>query len=126
MNYLNKKTVLIIFLGIVCFLAIYLPYVKKMRQESIDTFFSHPQVGDIYKFSLHKRGDGITTFYYKIKDIGKESIYFYPGNMSGAYGQNDAILGHYNTDETEVLTKKELQEIRNGKNDMALLEIVRK
>ena len=126
MNYLNKKIILILVIGIVGFLVIYLPYVKNERSKSIENYFAHPRVGDVYKFNIKSHDRRYTTFYYKIKDIGNEIIYFYPGIVTGAYGENDAILNHYDSAETEVMTKKELQEIRNGSSSTALLEIVRK
>ena len=67
----------------------------------------------------------------KIKDIGSESIYFFPG-ISKSNAMTDVLLSHFDTSETEVITKKELLAIKEGTWDNSyyehttILEIERK
>lgn len=122
---MNKKALLILVLSIIGFLAIYLYYVKKDRQESIVKYFPDPHINDIYKVQRNSRAEGRTVTYLKIKDIGKGSLYFYPG-YSSSNGINDGFLNHFDTSDVVVYTKKELLEMKEGKSDAEILEIVRK
>ncbi|MEP6750013.1 MAG: hypothetical protein ABJB86_19900 [Bacteroidota bacterium] len=128
---ISRKRLLIVFLSVCGFTIVYLYYVKQARQASIAKYFSHPQLGDIYKMRKDTRAEGVTMFYLRIKDIGEQSIYFYPSRMqTGAV--SDVFLNHFDTTGTEVYTKKELAEIVAGKwmvqskNKTELLEIERK
>lgn len=127
---ISRKTFFILILSIGGFTAIYLYYVKKQRAASIVSYFPDPKLGDIYKMQK-ETDEGVTVFYLKIKDIGAESIYFYPGRLvAGAI--HDSFLKHFDSAETIVFTKKELTEIKDGKwkvrakDDTQLLEIERK
>ena len=127
---ISRKTVWTVILSVCAFTAAYLFYVKKEREASIKNYFPHPLVGDIYKLKKDTR-DGVTVFYLKIKDIGEESIYFYPSRLL-ASAMHDSFLKHFDTTETTVYTKKELAEIAAGKwktaskDDTELIEIERK
>jgi hypothetical protein len=128
---ISRKTVLLLFLFICGFTAIYLYYVKQERQASIIRYFPHPQIGDVYKMQKETKEDGVIVFYLKIKDIGNESIYFYGSKLlMGAI--HDSFLKQFDTSEVKVYTKKELGEIREGqwmipaKDNTKLLEIERK
>jgi hypothetical protein len=122
---MSGKKWLILFLSIGGLTAIYLYYVKKERQASITTYFSNPRINDVYKMQDDYSFDRREVYYLKIKDIGKESIYFYPSY--GAAGSiHDGFLNHFDTSAVKVFTKRELQEIRDGKKSLQLVEIVRK
>jgi hypothetical protein len=128
---IDRKNLLILFLSVCAFTALYLLYVKQDRQHSITKYISDPKIGDIYKMRKETSEDGVFVFYLKIKDIGEQSIYFYPGKMqSGAI--IDVFLNHYDTSNTTVYSKKELAKIVAGKWMIAdkdktqLLEIERK
>ncbi len=127
---ISRKTFFILILSIGTFTAIYLYYVKKERAASIDSYFPDPQTGDIYKMQK-ETSDGVIIYYLKIKDIGHQSIYFYPGLLT-AGAIHDSFLKHFDSSETVVIARKELTEIRNGKwkitakDQTQLLEIERK
>jgi hypothetical protein len=128
---LSRKTIWTVILSVCAFTAAYLYYVKKEREASIKNYFPSPRIGDIYKLKKDTREDGVTVFYLKIKDIGEQSIYFYPSRLvAGAL--HDSFLKHFDTTETEVYTKKELAEIVAGKwmtpskDETQLVEIERK
>ena len=127
---ITRKSLFILFVSICGFTAAYLYYVKKDRESVIARYFPEPRVGDIYKMQQDTR-EGITVFYLKIKDIGQQSIYFYPGRMVSTVLQ-DNLLKHFDTTETTVYSKKEMAEIVAGKWKNAakdyteLLEIERK
>jgi hypothetical protein len=127
---ISRKTLFILILSIGAFTAIYLYYIKQQRAASIISYFPDPKLGDIYKMQK-ETDEGVTVFYLKIKDIGAESIYFYPGRlMAGAI--HDNFLKHFDSTGTTVFTKKELADIKDGKwkvpakDDTQLLEIERK
>jgi hypothetical protein len=128
---INRSTFLILFLSICAFTAVYLYYVKKERQNSIANYFPDPKIGDVYKMQRETYEDGLTVFYLKIKDIGEESIYFYPGRFYSGAMEND-LLNDYDASQTKVYTKKELSDIIAGKwivsskDKTQLLEIERK
>jgi len=128
---ITGKKLLMLFLSIGGFTAIYLYYVKKERQASVVNYFPNPKIDDIYKMQKETHEDGISVFYLKIKDIGAESIYFYPSRLT-AGAMHDSFLKHFDTAEVEVFTKKELSEIKEGKwmipakDYTKLLEIERK
>jgi len=128
---ISRKRIWAIILLVCAFTAGYLYYVKKEREASIKNYFPHPQIGDIYKMQKDTREEGVVVFYLKIKDIGEQSIYFYPSRLvAGAL--HDSFLKDFDTTETEVYTKAELAEIVAGKwmlpskNRMQLIEIERK
>jgi hypothetical protein len=128
---ISRKRLLIVFLSVCGFTVVYLYYVKQERQASVAKYFPHPQTGDIYKMRKDTRGEGVTMFYLRIKDIGEQSIYFYPSRMETSV-VSDVFLKHFDTTQTEVFTKNELAEIvagkwmAPGKGKMELLEIERK
>jgi hypothetical protein len=115
------------------FTAMYLYDVKKERKNSIARYSGNPKLGDIYKMQEETREDGAVVYYLKIKDIGAESIYFYPSRMRAGV-IDDILLKSYDTSSysTRVYSKKELSEIVAGKwmipdkNKLQLLEIERK
>lgn len=111
---MTGKKYLILFLVIGAGTAAYLYYVQQYRTASIASYFGVPKIGDTYKMEKRFGRDGKATFYLKIKDIGAESIYFYQSKMTGN-GLNDVLLGHYDTTEVKVYTKKELWEIKEGR-----------
>ncbi|HTL09849.1 MAG TPA: hypothetical protein VL307_16360 [Chitinophagaceae bacterium] len=120
-----------VFIVVAAFTGAYLFYVKKDREASIRQYITQPQIGDIYKMRRETRQDGVMVFYLKIKDIGQESIYFYPSRLiNGAL--HDSFLKQFDTTETEVFTKKELAAIAAGqwnnaaKDKTVLVEIERK
>ena len=127
---ISRKTFFILILSIGGFTAIYLYYVKKQRAASIISYFPDPKLGDIYKMQK-ETDEGVIVFYLKIKDIGAESIYFYPGRISASVIQ-DTFLNYFDKSETKVYTKKEIAEIIAGKwmiprkDKTQLLEIQRK
>ncbi|MEO6316132.1 MAG: hypothetical protein ABIU63_12285 [Chitinophagaceae bacterium] len=127
---ITRKAIWTVILSVCAFTAVYLYYVKKERTESVKNYFSQPRVGDIYKLRKDTR-EGVTVFYLKIKDVGEQSIYFYPGRLQ-AGALHDSFLKHFDTTETEVYTKKELAEIVGGqwktarKDETELIEIERK
>jgi len=120
-----------IILSVCVFTAGYLYYVKKERENSVKNYFSQPRPGDIYKMRKDTRNDGLVVYYLKVKDIGEQSIYFYPSRLLGG-ALHDSFLKHFDTTETTVYSKKELAEIAAGKwknaaNDFTeLVEIERK
>lgn len=127
---ITRKTLLLTILSVCAFTAIYLIYVNFERKESIKKYFSQPQIGDIYKMKIHTK-EGREVFYLKIKDIGEQSIYFYPGRM-GSNAAYDVLLARFDTTETSVYSKKELAAIVAGewntvqKDHTQLIEIERK
>jgi hypothetical protein len=128
---MTGKKYFLLFLVIGAATAAYLYYVQQYRHASLVSYFGQPKIGDIYKMEKKFGRDGKATFYLKIKDIGAESIYFYQSKMTGN-GMNDVLLGHYDTTEVEVYSKKEMQDIKEGRwnNDFkdytTLKEITRK
>ena len=122
---MSGKKYLILFLSISAFTAIYLYYVKQQRQASIASYFPQPRINDVYKMQDDYTDKGREVFYLKIKDIGKESIYFYP-SYGASTAIHDGFLNHFDTSAVKVFTKRELQEIKEGKGSIQLLEIVRK
>ena len=127
---ISRKSFWILFLSVCGFTAVYLYYVKKDRENSIAHYFPLPQLGDIYKMQ-HDTRNGISVYYLKIKDIGQQSIYFYPGRMASTILQ-DNLMKHFDSTETMVYSKKELEEIvagkwkNAGKDYTELIEIERK
>lgn len=128
---ISRKTLWTVILSVGVFTAGYLYYVKKDRENSITNYFQQPRPGDIYKMKKDTREDGLVVFYLKIKDIGEQSIYFYPSRLVGG-ALHDNFLKHFDTTGTTVYSKKELAEIAAGKwknatNDFTeLVEIERK
>lgn len=127
---MKGRTLLFLLLGIGGFLAFYISYVKKERKESVQRYVVNPKIGDVYKMQF-ENDEGSAVTYYKINDIGKEAIYFYPGyNSSDRI--NDSFLRHFDTTQTVVFSRKDILEIRDGlwksyrKNYTELLEIERK
>lgn len=128
---ITRKTLWTVVLAVCGFTALYLFYVHKERNASVTKYLPQPQLGDVYKMKARTSTDGAIVYYLKIKDIGKESIYFYPSRMqSGA--AYDVLLNRFDTTETEVYTRKELAEIAAGqwntvaKDHTQLIEIERK
>jgi hypothetical protein len=127
---MSRKRIWTVVLSVIVFSAAYLFYVKKEREMAIKKYLPQPQLGDIYKMQKATRG-GVTVFYLKVKDIGTQSIYFYPG-LSSATTANDIFLKNFDTTETEVFSRKELMAIAAGEWDVPdrdrtkLIEIERK
>src|ERR1700733_12280051 len=70
LSMLSRKTIILLFVCIVGFTALYLMYVNKERQASIVRYAGNPNLGDIYKMQQQTSGEGVTVYYLKIKDIG--------------------------------------------------------
>lgn len=119
-------------MSIVGFIVVYLYFVNKERAATISLYFPKPAIGDIYKMQMETRDDGVVVYYLKIKDIGKESIYFYGSKlMMGA--MHDSFLKQFDTSDVQVIPIKDLQEIAQGKwkedagkDHKQILEIERK
>jgi len=128
---ISRKTLWTVVLSVCAFTALYLLYIKQERAASVKKYFPQPQLGDIYKMKTRTSKDGIQVFYLKIKDIGRESIYFYRSRLTNTALQ-DTFLEQFDTTETEVYSKNELAEIvagqwnTVGKDNTQLIEIERK
>jgi hypothetical protein len=127
----NRKNLLILFICICGFTAVYLYYVKKERLASIAQYFPHPQPGDIYKMQEDTREQGVIVFYLKIQSIDEQHIYFYRSRLvMGAI--HDSLLRHFDTSYAQTYTKNDLADIVAGKwmiqdkDKTQLLEIERK
>lgn len=127
----NRKNLLILFICICGFTAVYLYYVKKERQASIAQYFPHPQPGDIYKMQEDTREQGVIVFYLMIESIDGQYIYFYRSRLvTGAV--HDSLLRHFDTSITQKYTRNDLADIVAGKwmtadkDKTQLLEIERK
>jgi hypothetical protein len=121
---MTKRTLLLLVIGIGGFLVIYLYYVKQERMASIARYFPDPQINDVYKMERHSREEGREVYYLKLKDIGKESLYFYPSRMSST-GIHDGFLNHFDTLNVVVYSRKEMEEIHGGNTGIEILEIKR-
>ena len=128
---MQRKTLLYLFIGISVSLAAYLYYVDADRKKSIEKYFPHPQVGDIYKIKSDNEEGKPWLTYFKLIEISGERLVFIPSKlMSDA--SVDYLLNHYDNHSPVIYTKQELVEIKNGrwnnfqKNNTALVEIVRR
>lgn len=127
----KRQLYLFIFLGIAGILATYLTYVSGVKKQSVQLYVMDPKLGDVYKMRQDDREQGVVVRYYKIKDIGKEAVYFNPESDHSS-GLHDNFRKHFDTSETVVFSRRELIEIRDGlwntnrKNHTTLLEIERK
>ncbi len=128
---ITRKTLWTVVLSVCAFTALYLFYVKQERDASVKKYLLQPQLGDVYKMKARTSADGAIVFYLQVKDIGRESIYFYRSRMTGGAAY-DVLLKRFDTTETAVYTRKELAEIAAGqwntvaKDNTQLIEIERK
>ena len=114
---MSRKRVWIVILAVIVFTAVYAVYVKQERASAISRLLPQPQVGDIYKMQKDTR-EGTMVYYLKVKDVGAQSIYFYPG-LTSAGVANDIYLKNFDTTETEVYSRKELLAIAAGEWEVA-------
>ena len=127
---MTRKRLWMVILSVIVFTVVYTFYVKKEREAGIKKYLPQPHVGDIYKMQKDTR-EGVAVFYLKVKDIGAQSIYFYPG-LSSSGAANDIFLKNFDTTETEVYSRKELLAMAAGEWDLPgmdgtkLIEIERK
>ena len=128
---MQRKTLLYLFIGISVSLAGYLYYVDADRKNSIEKYFPHPEVGDIYKIKSDNDEGNSWLSYYKLVEISGERLVFIPSKlMSDA--SVDYLLNHYDNQAPIIYTVQELAAIKNGKwnnfqkNNTALVEIVRR
>ncbi len=108
---ISKKTLYIVFGGILVFTFVYLYYVKKERQEAIARYLPDPQKGDIYKI----RQDG-SVFYLQVKTVTGASVFFYR-SIASAWAASDILLKHFDSTEVIHYDKPELQAIQSGRWD---------
>ena len=126
-----RKTLLIVFISIVCFTAIYLYFVKQQRQETVARYLPQPLPGDVYKMESKTASTGRIAFYLQVKEAAGESVFFYRSIMTN-WAPNDIFLNHFDSTELLRYSKKDLQEIKAGRWDndehdnTTLLEITRK
>ncbi|MFT3934672.1 MAG: hypothetical protein QM726_13700 [Chitinophagaceae bacterium] len=128
---MNKKKLLYIALTVFVFTAAYLFYVKIDRDNSIKTYLPQPRIGDIYKMQTETSEEGVIIYYLKVKDVGAQSIYFYQ-SKTAMIAASDIFLKNFDTTNTQVYSRKELEEIAAGKwmnkasHNTKLIEIERK
>ncbi len=127
---MSRKRIWTVIVAVIVFTAVYTLFVKKEREAGIKKYLPQPQLGDIYKMQKDTR-EGVAVFYLKVKDIGTQSIYFYP-SLSSSGAANDIYLKNFDTTETAVYSRKELVAIAAGewnvpdRDRMQLIEIERK
>jgi hypothetical protein len=113
---LSGRKYLFLIVLISTFLSGYLWHTKESRKESVETYISTPRIGDVYVMEKWFKGQPEKEMVYlKLQGFGQGAIYFYRSKMTSGGGQNDVFLNHYDTANIIVYTKKEIQEIKEGK-----------
>lgn len=123
----NKYFLLVV--GISIFLAGYLYYVKKDREQSINNYLSQPVVGDIYKMEIED-DDGSFVHYWKVMEVHEKGLVFVTSKMK-AWGSVDYLQKHFDEMLPFSYTYDEIRKFAHAKEkenlqNMRLIEIVRK
>jgi hypothetical protein len=128
---MTGKKLLLLFIGIILFVAAYLYYIKIDRERSIERYFDEPRIGDVYKIKKDDEDGSSWLHYFKLVRIEGDNLIFNPSKMK-ANSSTDYLLHHFDNNSTVIYSKQDLLASRKGlwknykKYNTELVEIMRK